>query len=75
MSRRQAEGGFWTHPRPPFPPDALEVLAHSPVLAPRHVTISVDLWDQWAHGRFRRDAVNSWTHAGGHRRRVSRQAA
>lgn len=44
-------------PRPPFPPDASEVLAHSPASAPRHVTVSVDLWDQWAHGSFRRDAV------------------
>lgn len=59
VSRRQAEGEFWTHPRPPFPPDALEVLAHSPASAPRHVTVSVDLCDQWAHGRFRRDAVTA----------------
>lgn len=46
-------------PRPPFPPDASEVLAHGPASAPRHVTVSVDLWDQWAHGRFRRDAVTA----------------
>lgn len=45
--------------RPPFPPDASEVLAHGPASAPRHVTVSVDLWDQWAHGRFRRDAVTA----------------